>query len=68
MRRAKCEMFKVHHTDCTCEWCRRHLDEECAEPAVAISGRVRICEECAVAMHGAGFEVVYDDTRLGVAS
>ena len=65
----KCGTIRVHHSDCACLWCRCHLDERCDETTIGITeDRVRVCEECAVAMHVEGFAVIYDDGRLGVAS
>lgn len=61
-------MIRVHHSDCTCEWCRGTLDERCAGTAVGVYERVRVCEECAIAMSGEGFSVVYDDGRIGPVS
>jgi hypothetical protein len=63
---SKCEMVTVHHPDCTCQWCMAHLDERCAEPAVATvagSGNLRVCEECAITMRRGDFAVAYDDGR-----
>lgn len=62
-------MIRVHHSDCTCEWCKAGLDEECGAPTVGVTAdRNRVCEECAVQMHIEDFAVIYDDGRLGVAS
>lgn len=67
-RHSKCEMIHAHHPDCTCQWCMAHLDERCAATAVGAYERVRVCEECAIAMSGEGFTVVYDDGRAGPVS
>lgn len=69
LRGPKCRMVVIHHPDCECQWCVRHLDEECAAPAVGTcEGDGRVCEECAVQMHLEGFAIVWDDGRRGVAS
>ncbi len=56
MKSAKCEMIHAHHPDCTCEWCKAHVDEKCGQPVVATlyDGKrpvLRVCDECAISMH-----------------